>query len=606
MKTLLLTCLALVMPWTCFAWPHESAKIRMLNDLEIIRNSFEIKYAPVEWKKNYANIDVDELMRQAKIQVIATDDMQIASFQRVVKRFFQAIGDYHVGVRFYSTAHSSLPFRLQSAQGRYFVVWVDEKSPIQLAVGDEVISFDGEPIHEVVTELKERELSNLNLTTDQALAEIYLTTRLGSLGHTIPSGPVTVITSDLVVHEFEWDHTPEEVTHGPYQHQMSYDLKDTPAVAVTSHQFFAKQMLPAFYSQLVGTGTSMPIGQKLSALPPIGEVIWETEEANPFRAYLFKTIEGRTAGYIRIPSYVGDVSEAKAFAQLITRFEAESDILVIDQLNNPGGFIFYMYALASMLTQDPLIVMTHKMTITQEDACFAIEALKILETMNVEEASKELGFDETLYGYLIDEQLLKTFSTHLKFIVNEWNAGSCFTSPTHLFGIDRIRPHGWGHYSKPILFLVNELDFSCADFLPALLQDNKRAIIMGTKTAGAGGYVLSHAFPNRFGIGDYKFTGSIAERLDGQPIESLGITPDILYELTPKDLSDRYSDYIVAIQAVIGQLLPSLPVPQVQVEAEVEQEAVEQEVVEQKVEAEQNVAEPEAIPEGDANIPFPR
>ena len=132
------------------------------------------------------------------------------------------------------------------------------------------------------------------------------------------------------------------------------------------------------------------------------------------------------------------------------------------------------------------------------------------------------------------------FLDFCNFIVDEWNAGHQLTDPYFLYNINHINPHPSARYTKPILVLINSLDISCGDFFPAILQDNKRAPLFGTRTAGAGGYVRPASYPNRFGVDLFRYTGSIAERVDKNPIENLGVTPDIFYSLSEEDLQGNY------------------------------------------------------------------
>jgi C-terminal processing protease CtpA/Prc len=105
------------------------------------------------------------------------------------------------------------------------------------------------------------------------------------------------------------------------------------------------------------------------------------------------------------------------------------------------------------------------------------------------------------------------------------------------------------------MVLINELDFSGGDFFPAIMQDNKRAVILGTRTAGAGGYVLQYQFPNLSGIYLFSLTGSLAERDGGDMIENLGVTPDVGYELTPDDLEFGYQGYKSKIVSTMEEML---------------------------------------------------
>lgn len=123
------------------------------------------------------------------------------------------------------------------------------------------------------------------------------------------------------------------------------------------------------------------------------------------------------------------------------------------------------------------------------------------------------------------------------------------------FGIDSVDPHPECHYTKHVILLINELDISCGDFLPAIFQDNNHATIVGTRTAGAGGCVISHSFPNRFGIESFNYTVSLAKRIDGSTIENLGVTPEIILEKTVNDLQNDYVDYKSRLLEIVNSTL---------------------------------------------------
>lgn len=553
---------------------QQVTKAKMIRELEIIKNTFEVKYAPAEWKKSYSGWDLDTKIAEAQAKVVAKDKISLKDFRRIVKDFFNSTSDYHVGVFFHSTAAAFLPFNVQSAQGKYFVSWVDSSQLPHMAVGDEILTFNGVPIGEVIADLVKKESGNVNCKTDQALAEIGLTARIGAMGHEIPSSPsLVVITAKnqqkkaVQNHFVKWDISPEKISDGPFMAtQRSLALPSMPVMKKQKDSFFDKQMSPAFYEPMNlafaehkkrydknPEDRQEPLGYRTSQLPALGKILWQSSEENPFHAYLFKMPNNKTIGFIRIPSYMPmDEATPKAFSDIINLFQTRTDALVIDQLNNPGGSVIYLYALASMLSPSPLTVPSQRITITQEDVLSAITTLQMLENPEIKEVDLA---EEELQGYPITQEFMTCLNDYFQLIISQWNAGNVFTDSNYLYGIHTLTPHPWGYYSKPILMLVNQLDFSGGDFLPAILQDNKRATIMGTKTAGAGGYVLSHTHPNQFGIAGYSVTGSLAERMNKAPIENLGVTPDISYELTTRDLEMGYVDYKTAIQKAIDKLL---------------------------------------------------
>lgn len=601
---IIFACLIAIIPSIEAANPNKSSplpkatanqdflKTKMCSDLDIIKNCFEVKYAPYEWKKTFADWELQEQIDLAKSQILSSNNITINKYQQIVKRFFNSTRDYHVGVFFHSTAMAVIPIRIERAENRYFVTCVSSEISTPISIGDEVLYLNGRPIEDVVAEIKENDLGNPDSLTDQKFAEIFLTVRLGALGHTIPTGNVQFVVQHKGkdspdTYDLPWVTLPEKISSGPYESSalrsmalsaspLKQPLKKSKSYSLKNDPYFQKEMTAAIYKPLRAAFDTkaklshskahneeqdddedecMFLGSKKGVLPNLGTVIWEADKTCPYRAYLYQTPNNKKIGYIRISDYMNDGEAAREFAKIIDRFNQESDALVLDQLSNPGGIIFHMYGLASMLSPYPLTLYKESITITQGDVHSAVNALEMFANSDPATDPEEFLKDgDDIFGYQVTPEFIEGIKDHFQFIISEWNAGHNLTQPTHFFGIERIQPSTWGQYKKPILMLVNSLDLSCADFLPALLQDNRRATIMGTRTAGAGGVLLAQEYPSRFGIAMFSYTGSIVKRPDNNPIENLGVTPDVFYEVSANDLQNNYADYIKAINATVESM----------------------------------------------------
>lgn len=564
MKNLLLVIL-LAPFWALNAEPL--IKQRMLEELSIIDYTFDVKYAPAEWKKKYAGWDLQEQINKAKIAVSVKENISIKDFQRILLAFFKSTRDYHVDVTYNSTEMAFLPFRIQGANGRYFFVWIDrQNTKLPISKGDELITVDGKPIADVIAELKSSELGNPESLTDQAKAEMLFSERIGSLGHAVPSGDISIGVKHLgtkksATYRLSWQYIPEQVQNSKIAFLSPRASCDVPSVE-NPHSFFHKEMTAGFYNARKAAKTAFlaadedngpdPLGAKYSFVPILGKITWKAPSEIAFHAYIYKTPSKKTIGYIRISDYFGGTSgpstAAKEFQELIEKFEEQTDALVIDQVDNPGGEVLYMYALAAMLADTPLIVPKHVEAITQEDVMESIIKLK-----DYKKSAKKKSNDKTISGYPVNAELIKNLSDYCQFIIAEWNAGHLITSPVSIYGIQTIKS-AKKHYTKPILMLVNEMSLSCGDFLPAMMQDNKRAVIFGTTTAGAGGCIMNQSHANLLGIKEYVITCSVAVRLDDSPIENMGVTPDIMYNITEEDLQNDYLNYAAAVQKAVDNL----------------------------------------------------
>jgi len=294
-------------------------------------------------------------------------------------------------------------------------------------------------------------------------------------------------------------------------------------------------------------GIPLDIGHKWRLMPALGEIVWKLPQtiaaSVPFRAYLCRLGDGRQIGYVRVPHYAHDEHTAHAFGDLIARFEDMTAAMVFDQMDNPGGSMFHMYAILSTLTDRALPLPTHQITIGDDEAAVAADVVATAE------AGEEVPPDERPSPELV---------TYSRFVLSEKAAGrgtgKNLTNPVYLGGVAEVLPAKI-HYTKKIVVLINELTFSAGEFLAAILQDNKRATLFGERTAGAGGCTKRFYHNGPVLHYSYTLTWTIARRTNGQYIENIGVHPDVRYSITREDIMSGYAGYQRALLACLAELL---------------------------------------------------
>lgn len=551
--------LALMMYSVSSSAALNSTQKEMLSLWEAIHGSFSTLYAPKEWKQTHHQWDLEGENQKIKDLITSNPGMKVKTFQAHLKKFFASTKDYHVDYAFISTEKSSLPLEIKGDGKRYFIAWIDRKKlseeTFPFEVGDEVVTFAGIPVVDAITDLKKEMGSNVS-ETDEALAQLYLTHRSGKRVMRVPFGPVTLGfkrngDDQVVEHQMIWNHTKELIN---YDVLVSTNKNYSKADRILERYNLSSPLASTLSSRKAEQKNPHELGARKSFIPNLGDRIWETEKDNHYDAYIYLSEEKELIGVVRIPTYSASADEVEKFKAIIEKMESLTDKLVIDQVNNPGGSVFYMYSLLSMLTDTALYTAREHMAITQEDIKEAVLDLPKLEKIKTVEQAQKYMEVESLDGWPVDLNFIAFLKGYYQFIIEEWNAGRFLTNPWYIWGVDKINPHPEVTYTKPILLLINEMDFSGGDFFPAILQDNKRVTIMGTRTAGAGGYVLEMEIPNRLGLSGWSLTGSLAKRINDQPIENLGVQPDIEYKLSSDDFQNDYQGYLKAIKKALKNL----------------------------------------------------
>ncbi|WP_375793081.1 protease-like activity factor CPAF [Chlamydia sp. 12-01] len=552
------------------------------SDLSFLEHLLDVKYAPKEWKHKLFQWDLKESTDQARLKLYLEENPSTKYCQGVFAQYISGLNDYHAGVTFFSTENSHLPYTIKLSNSRKcFVVDVHTYNS-EINVGDEILEMDGVPIMEMIESVRE----GRGAPSDYAAAVRTLFSRSASLGHQVPIGIVTLkirrpsgLTRTVKV---KWRHIPEHIQDlsliAPLIKDPVIEMKSGRALPLLSNAsekcLFTNEMVPYFWSELReqykrGLNSDYNIGSKKGFFPDFGNVIWRAQHG-PYHAYIFtcRDDQGQShnIGFIRISTYSWTDMEDRSvmnaespwedFGEIIQVFEDKTEALIVDQTNNPGGSVFYLYALISRLTDKPLETPRHRMILTQNEVQSAIKWLNLLEGVETDEQARNaLGND--MEGYPIDMNAVGYLQTFSDTVLKCWANGDInLSEPMPLLGFAKVHPHPECHYTHPVCILINEEDFSCGDLFPAIMKDNDRALIVGMTTAGAGGFVFNVEFPNRTGIKNLSLTGSLAVRSDGSYIENLGVAPHVYLDVTDSDLqTGRYSDYITNVKSLVLDLI---------------------------------------------------
>jgi hypothetical protein len=183
-------------------------------------------------------------------------------------------------------------------------------------------------------------------------------------------------------------------------------------------------------------------------------------------------------GYLRIPSFSPNLQIAiQELDREIQFFEQNTDGLVVDVMRNPGGGCYMLDAAARLIPHSFYF--------------FGEEVRPTLDRLNGIQSALEAARRARAEQWVID-----TYSFYLELLTQAYreNRGRTGPIPACTQFLSTVPASSDNNpapvaYTKPMIILIDEFSTSAGDIFPAMLQDNKRGPLVGTRTNGAGGSI---------------------------------------------------------------------------------------------------------------------
>lgn len=259
--------------------------------------------------------------------------------------------------------------------------------------------------------------------------------------------------------------------------------------------------------------------------------------------------EGQRVGFIRIKNFTTLTNaQLNQFATEINYFNANTDGLVVDIMSNPGGNActpndFGKYLIPKGFNQIGLAFRPSLSLIAEYDALASD-----LESLGAP------SYYATNYRFLRDQ------------LFDAFNNGRGMTGPIPICGSNLANfpdfpvTSSANAYQKPMILLTDDFTTSAGDLFAALIQDNKRAKLVGNRTAGAGGNVVDVS-AGWWSETNATLTQSLMVRNESRAypgipaspfIENVGVRPDIeLDYMTVANVVDRGKSFVDAFSKII-------------------------------------------------------
>jgi len=479
LKFLLLTSLSPAL----FAQLTPAQKVNEFHQLAAL---FSKRYAFYEWKRDALGFDGLSLSSWIERVNSSKDDLE---FFEICAEYVAGYKDSHTGFELPSEFAAYLGFTVDIYEDKILIDSIDRKLLPELdfpfQVGDELVSIDDKPVAELMANIV-RMVGEGNPITAKRTAAAMLVYRIQAYlprAHEIgeyASLAVRRQVGALETYTVKWQKSGTPYTAvGPvpdpktasFFNRKSVTRETTAPAALTrlreSEVYRARRSKWA-----IGVGKLAPI----FAMPSTFIQRLGNGRYDSFYSGLFD-YGGKTIAYLRVPDF--DYFSESQLQVEIRFYKKIADGLIVDLMRNPGGYACPTEDLLSYFMPNGFHSLGASWRVTWSD---------ILDLEYELESAPYYGGTETEIARL-KEMLDAARQAYAQ------NRGMTPAMPLCSLSLD-LAPavDSYGNvlaFEKPVMLLVDEFSASAAELFSAVMQDEKRALIYGARTAGAGGSVQS-------------------------------------------------------------------------------------------------------------------
>lgn len=580
-KTFVRFCLALILG-TATALPQLTTSQREA-DFQQLASLYARYYAPANWKIQALGVNIFDLSKwMPRVRAAKSD-----------KEYFQVATEY---VASFQDGHTVLYTPSQFvADAGIFVDLYDGKvlledwdraaypaAAFDWRIGDELISLDGRPAEELIREIA-KTIGYGNPKGTLRLAAERLTMRRQEVYPLAPDTPDTSLavfrgaSGDLKTYTLRWTKwnlplenlspldSPFLLSKTASKNALAEDymepLRQLRNLSWSNHAL--RSLRPAFASQ---TEKSQEIGNVLgigSRTPrfslPAGFQLRLGTAANHFFFSGTYMLEGKRIGFIRIPDF-DPANPPVAFQQFLNEvafFKANTDGLVVDLKGNPGGTC-YGLDYAKLLIPERFFYTGHQILASNS-------ALNQFQSaLNFARIARAEPWVIDTYEFYVNEvraalQARRAMTGPIPLCQPMFSSAPAAETFEHQ--ATRSAAGQVLAYDKPVIFLVDEFSASHADLFPAVMQDNRRGLVVGTRTGGLGGSVVDVAQSTALSESSARVTVTLLTRRQdvvtnefptSAYIENIGVRPDRELEyMTRENLLQRGAPFVNAFSRII-------------------------------------------------------